>query len=102
MKASSWSIAPARLGPVSLDPRPVKNPDSPGFPTTTAMARAYAREIKADRAERKPWRTIAARLSITRIEALRLAHSLDEVLAQIRERDAAAAGLGTTPRQEAS
>lgn len=85
MKSSSWALAPARLGPTSLDPRPVKNPNSPGFPTSVVVARAYAAEIKADRARRVPWRKIAEKMSISRIEAIRLAHSLDEVLDEIRE-----------------
>jgi hypothetical protein len=93
MKSSSWTLAPARLAPASLDPRPVKNENSPGFPTSTDVARAYAREIKADRARRVPWRTIAARMSISRIEAIRLAHSLDEVLDEIR------AEQGTAPAE---
>lgn len=85
MKASSWTLAPARLAPASLDPRPVKNENSPGFPTTVVNARAYAREIKADRAKRVPRRKIAEKMSISRIEAIRLAHSLDEVLDEVRE-----------------
>ncbi|MET4144215.1 hypothetical protein [Arthrobacter sp. UYCo732] len=86
MKSSStWVLAPARLAPASLDPRPVKNENSSGFPTTTDTARAYAMEIKSDRAKRLPWRVIAEKLSISRIEAIRLAHSLDEVLDDIRE-----------------
>lgn len=40
-------------------------------------------EIKGDRAKRLPWRKIAEKLSISRIEAIRLAHSLDEVLEEI-------------------
>lgn len=40
-------------------------------------------EIKGDRAKRLPWRKIAEKLSISRIEAIRLAHSLDEVLDEI-------------------
>lgn len=85
MKSSTWALAPARLAPASLDPRPVKNENSPGFPKTADTARAYAMEIKGDRAKRLPWRKIAEKLSISRIEAIRLAHSLDEVLAEIRE-----------------
>lgn len=85
MKASStWTLAPARLAPASLDPRPVKNENSPGFPKTEDSARAYAMEIKGDRAKRLPWRKIGEKLSISRIEAIRLAHSLDEVLDEIR------------------
>lgn len=49
------------------------------------VARAYAREIKADRAKRLPWWRIGEKMSISRIEAIRLAHSLDEVLDEIRE-----------------
>lgn len=93
MKASTWTLGPARIVPADLDPRPVKNGNSPGFPTSVDVARAYAREIKADRAKRVPWRTIAARMSISRIEAIRLAHSLDEVLDEIREEQ------GTTPAE---
>lgn len=78
-------LAPARLAPASLDPRPVKNPDSPGFPTSEARARAFAREIKAARARRMSWHDIALQMQISRIEAIRLAHSLGEVLARIRE-----------------
>ncbi|WP_193594235.1 hypothetical protein [Paenarthrobacter sp. YJN-5] len=89
MKYESWSLAPARLGPVPLDPRPLKHPNSPGFPTSAVVARAYAAEIKADRAKRVPWRKIAEKMSISRIEAIRLAHSLDEVLDEIREVEAA-------------
>lgn len=85
MKYSSWSLAPARLGPVPLDPQPLKNANSPGFPTSAVVARAYAAEIKAERARRVPWRKIAEKMSISRIEAIRLAHSLDEVLDEIRE-----------------
>lgn len=88
--SSTWAVAPARLGPVSLDPRPVRNENSPGFPTTVPGARDYAREIKAARAKRTPWRKIAERMSITRIEAIRLAHSLDEVLDEIRAANAPA------------
>lgn len=80
-----WTLAPARLGPASLDPRPVKNENSPGFPKTADTARAYAMEIKSNRARRLPWRKIAEKLSISRIEAIRLAHSLDEVLDEIRD-----------------
>ncbi|GAC1489892.1 MAG: hypothetical protein NVS2B15_08070 [Pseudarthrobacter sp.] len=36
-------------------------------------------------AKRVPWRKIAETTSISRIEAIRLAHSLDGVLAEIRE-----------------
>lgn len=85
MKSSTWTLAPARLAPQSLDPRPVKNENSPGFPTSAVVARAYAAEIKADRARRVPWRKIAEKMSISRIEAIRLAHSLDEVIDEIRE-----------------
>lgn len=88
MKASTWTLAPARLAPSSLDPRPVKNENSPGFPKTVDTARAYAMEIKGDRAKRLPWRKIAEKLSISRIEAIRLAHSLDEVLDEIGESEA--------------
>jgi hypothetical protein len=42
-------------------------------------------ELESDRAVRRPWREIAQKLSISRIEAIRLAHSLDEVLDEIRE-----------------
>lgn len=79
-----WSVAPARLGPVPLDPHPVKNPNSPGFPTTVGEAIAYARFIEAARSERTPWRKIAEQLAISRIEAIRLAYSLDDVLAEIK------------------
>lgn len=96
MKASTWTLAPARLGPASLDPRPVKNPNSPGFPTTVEAARVYAVQIKGDRARRVPWRKIAERMAISRIEAIRLAHSLDDVLEEIR------AGEGQTGRAEAA
>ena len=89
MEFSPWTLAPARLGPVPLDPRPVKHGNSPGSPTSAAVARAYAAEIKADRARRVPWRNIAEKMSISRIEAIRLAHSLDEVLDEIREAEAA-------------
>ncbi|MBG0738973.1 hypothetical protein IV500_05990 [Paeniglutamicibacter antarcticus] len=85
MKSFTWTLAPARLAPASLDPQPVKNENSPGFPTSLVVARAYAAEIKADRAARVPWRKIAEKMSISRIEAIRLAHSLDEVLDEIRE-----------------
>lgn len=85
-----WSVAPARLGPVPLDPHPVKNPNSPGFPTTAEEAVAYARIIHAARSERTPWVQIAEELAISRIEAIRLAHSLDEVPEEIRKADAAA------------
>ncbi|GAA4034733.1 hypothetical protein GCM10023063_18640 [Arthrobacter methylotrophus] len=78
-------LAPARLAPPPLDPRPLKHPNSPGFPTSVVVARSYAAEIKADRAKRVPWRKIAEKMSISRIEAIRLAHSLDEVLDEIRE-----------------
>ena len=89
MKSSStWTLAPARLAPPPLDPRPVKHGNSPGFPTSATVVRAYAMEIKADRARRMPWRTIAEKMSISRIEAIRLAHSLDEVLDEIREANA--------------
>lgn len=69
----------------------MKNENSPGFPTSILVARAYAREIKADRVKRLPWRKIAEKMSISRIEAIRLAHSLDEVLDEIREANTAAA-----------
>lgn len=49
MKAAPWTLAPARLCPMSLDPRPVKNPNSPGFPTSAPVARACAAYIKAAR-----------------------------------------------------
>jgi hypothetical protein len=98
MKSSTWSVAPARLAPPSLDPRPVKNPNSPGFPTSAVVARAYAAEIKADRARRVPWRKIAEKMSISRIEAIRLAHSLDEVIDEIHEEAASAAPEPHTTR----
>jgi hypothetical protein len=94
MKYSSWTLAPARLAPQPLDPRPLKHANSPGFPTSVVDARAYAAEIKADRARRVPWRMIAEKMSISRIEAIRLAHSLDEVLEEIREAEA----QGTRPK----
>lgn len=90
MKSFTWTVAPARLAPPSLDPRPLKHPNSPGFPTSVVVARAYAAEIKADRARRVPWRKIAEKMSISRIEAIRLAHSLDEVLDEIYEANAPA------------
>jgi hypothetical protein len=80
-----WSVAPARLGPVPLDPHPVKNPNSPGFPSTAEEAIAFARFIQAARSERTPWRKIAEQLAISRIEAIRLAYSLDDVLTEIRD-----------------
>lgn len=83
MRISSWRLAPARLGPVPLDPHPLTLPNSPGFPTTAEEARAYARFIEAARSERTPWRKIAEQLAISRIEAIRLAYSLDDVLAEI-------------------
>lgn len=83
MKAFPWTVPPARLGPVPLDPKPLKMPNSPGYPTTVSAARALARDIKAARAKRTPWRKIAEQLSISRIEAIRLAHSLDEVVDDI-------------------
>lgn len=84
-----WSVAPARLGPVPLDPKPVKNPNSPGFPTTAEDAVAFAHIIHAARSERTPWVKIAEELGISRIEAIRLAHSLNEVLDEIAQADAA-------------
>lgn len=87
MKASTWTLAPARLAPASLDPRPVQNDNSPGFPKTVDAARAYALEIKGDRAKRLPWRKIAEKPFIARIEAIRLTHSLDQVLDEIRTPD---------------
>jgi hypothetical protein len=59
--------------------------DAPEGSPTGQMAWHYAMEIKADRAKHLPWRKIAEELSISRIEAIRLAHSLDEVLDEIRE-----------------
>lgn len=85
-----WSVAPARLGPVPLDPKPVKNPNSPGFPTTAEDAVAFAHIIHAARSERTPWVKIAEELGISRIEAIRLAHSLDEVLQEIKDNAKAA------------
>lgn len=90
MKTSIWTVTPARLAPASLDPRPLKNSNSPGFPTTEADARIYVRKIKAGRANPVPRRTIAETMRISRIEAFRLAQSLDAVLEESRE--AAAAG----------
>lgn len=84
---TKWMLAPARLAPDTQLPRPVKYVPSPGYPTTAADARAFAREIKADRAHNVPWREIADRLSITRIEAIRLAHDLPGVLAEIKATD---------------
>jgi hypothetical protein len=75
---------------VPLDPHPVKNPNSPGFPTTAEEAIAFARCIHAARSERTPWRKIAEQLAISRIEAIRLAHSLDEVLQEINDAATAA------------
>lgn len=95
-----WMLAPARLAPQPLLPRPVKNPDSPGFPVTEQAARSYAMEIKAARAKRVPWRTIAEQMSITRIEAIRLAHSLDDVLADIRSGEAHSRQDTTTEPQK--
>jgi subtilisin family serine protease len=83
MRASIWSVAP-RSGSVPLDPRPVANPNSPGFPKTADEARAGARYIAAARAERMPWRTIAEHLFISRNEAIRLSRSLNKVLPGIR------------------
>ncbi|ACL41982.1 hypothetical protein Achl_4031 (plasmid) [Pseudarthrobacter chlorophenolicus A6] len=62
----------------------MKHENSPGFPTTVDEARALARDIKAARAKRTPWWKIGEHLSISRIEAIRLAHSLDEVLDEMR------------------
>lgn len=76
----------------------MKNPNSPGFPTSAVVARAYAAEIKADRARRVPWRKIAEKMSISRIEAIRLAHSLDEVIDEIHEEAASAAPEPHTTR----
>jgi hypothetical protein len=84
MRTATWRLAPARLGPVPLDPHPLHIPNSPGFPKTAEEARAYAHFIAAARAERTPWRKIAEQLDISRIETIRLAHSLDEVLAEIQ------------------
>ena len=88
MSGTIWTVAPARLGPVPLDPHPVKNPNSPGFPTTDEEGVAFARFIHAARSERTPWRKIAEQLAISRIEAIRLAHSLDEVIQEIKNAEA--------------
>jgi hypothetical protein len=48
------------------------------------MPRAYARQVKADRAKHLPRRKIAGKMSISRIEAIGLAHSLDDVLLEVR------------------
>jgi subtilisin family serine protease len=90
-----WSVAPPRSGPVPLDPRPVANPNSPGFPKTADEARACARYIAAARGERTPWQTIAEHLSMSRNEAIRLSRSLNKVLAGIRV--AVAGSHGRTP-----
>jgi hypothetical protein len=70
------------------------------LPPTVLAARAYARETKADRAKRHQWRKIAEKMSISRIEAIRLAHSVDEVIDEILAADAASSGAAEDCRRD--
>lgn len=56
---------------------------SAAFPTNATTARALSRSVLADRAAKAPWRAIAEKMGITRLEAMKLGYSLDDVLAEI-------------------
>jgi hypothetical protein len=62
---------------------------SPAFPTTVGIARTLSRSVMADRAAKVTWRAISEKMSITRIEAMKLGYSLDEVITEIKTAKAA-------------
>lgn len=56
---------------------------SPAFPTSATTARVLSRSVLADRAAHVSWRSISEKMAITRLEAMKLGYSLDDVLAEI-------------------
>jgi hypothetical protein len=62
---------------------------SPAFPTSVTVARTLSRSVLADRSARLSWRAISEKMSITRIEAMKLGYSLDDVVAEIKTAKAA-------------
>lgn len=56
---------------------------SPAFPTSAVTAKVLSRSVLADRATNVTWRAIAEKMAITRLEAMKLGYSLDDVLTEI-------------------
>lgn len=56
---------------------------SPAFPTNAVTARVLSRSVLADRAANVTWRSISEKMAITRLEAMKLGYSLDDVLTEI-------------------
>ncbi|QOD06137.1 hypothetical protein [Pseudarthrobacter sp. BIM B-2242] len=56
---------------------------SPAFPTSATTARVLSRSVLADRAANVTWRSISEKMAITRLEAMKLGYSLDDVLTEI-------------------
>ena len=57
---------------------------SPAFPTSVTIARTLSRAVVADRAAKLSWRAISEKMSITRVEAMKLGYSLDDVIEEIK------------------
>jgi hypothetical protein len=57
---------------------------SDAYPTSVLVARALSRSIVLDRAARQSWRAISEKMAITRIECIRLAYALPEVVEEIK------------------
>jgi len=57
---------------------------TPGFPTSCLVAGILSRSILADRAASMSWRAISEKMTITRVEAMSLAHNLGDVKTEIK------------------
>lgn len=62
---------------------------SPAFPSSVTVARTLSRSVMADRAAKVSWRAISEKMGITRVEAMKLGYSLDDVIAEIKTAKAA-------------
>lgn len=66
-----------------MEPMTLLGHYSPAFPTNAVTARVLSRSVLADRAAKVTWRAISEKMAITRLEAMKLGYSLDDVLTEI-------------------
>lgn len=64
-------------------------PALPRLPTSIGSARVLSRSVLADGTAKVSWRAIAEKMGITRVEAMKLGYSLEDVIAEIKALKAA-------------